>query len=332
MSRDFQSRKFLLTINNPNKHEMSADKIEQLIKSIKFRYACYAREIGESGTEHIHLFICATSRIRFSTLKKRFPSAHIDRAYGSVSDNIAYVSKTGKWENSEKSETRIEGSFREFGEPPSDLEDNQPELAEILDDIQSGMSTSDILTEHPKHLFRANAIDVARQTFLADKYRERMRPVCVTYIYGSSGVGKTRGIYQQYPIESICRITSYPKNGIRFDSYSGHDVLVFEEFATQIPIESMLNYLDIYPLMLPARYTDKVACYTKVIITSNLPLNMQYVPEQYDKPKTYNAFLRRINYIIEYDKKGKITKKTLHKEIDLLEEKQGDDDDSKTRD
>ena len=79
------------------------------------------------------------------------------------------------------------------------------------------------------------------------------------------------------------------------------------------------NYLDVYPLMLPARYTDKVACYTKVIITSNLPLNKQYVNEQIEKQKTYNAFLRRINYVIEYDKKGHVKKKTLHKEVSLDE-------------
>lgn len=317
ISKDTQSRKWLITINNPNEHNFDEKEIENTLKTFKFRYACYAREIGEKGTEHIHLFICAKSKIRFSTLKNRFTIAHIDKAYGTVADNIAYITKTGKWENSDKSETRIEGTFKEFGHPPSELEENSPELAQVLDDIVSGMTTSEIITEYPQHIFRANAIDTVRQTFLADKYRERMRSVRVTYIHGASGVGKTRGIYKQYSTESICRITSYPKNGVKFDSYSGHDVLVFEEFASQIPIEEMLNYLDIYPLMLPAHYTDKVACYTNVIITSNLPLSKQYVNEQVEKPKTYNAFLRRINYVIEYDKKGNTKKKILHKEVNL---------------
>lgn len=320
IKKDIQCRKWILTINNPDEHNFTENMIEKVLNSFKFRYACLSREIGENGTPHIHLFIYANSRIRFSTLKKRFPTAHIDKAYGSVADNIAYITKTGKWANTAKSETNIEGSFKEFGEAPSELEERSPELSQILQDIVSGMSTSEIITEYPQHIFRANAIDTVRQTFLADKYRERMRSVCVTYIHGASGVGKTRGIYKQYPAESICRITAYSKNGIKFDSYSGQDVLVFEEFASQIPIEEMLNYLDVYPLMLPARYTDKVACYTKVIFTSNLPLDKQYVREQVEKPKTYNAFLRRINYVIEYDKKGNAKKKTLHKEVKLDEE------------
>ena len=77
-------------------------------------------------------------------------------------------------------------------------------------------------------------------------------------------------------------------------------MLVFEEFSSQIPIEDMLNYLDIYPLSLPARYNDKTACYTKVYITSNSPLENQYWVEQQARPETWRAFLRRIHTVVEY--------------------------------
>ena len=79
---------------------------------------------------------------------------------------------------------------------------------------------------------------------------------------------------------------------------------MFEEFNAQIPIEDMLNYLDCYPLMLPARYNDRVACYTKVYITSNQPIERQYRAEQTDRPETWRAFLRRIDNIIEYLRDG----------------------------
>ena len=47
----------------------------------------------------------------------------------------------------------------------------------------------------------------------------------------------------------------------------------------------MLNLLDIYPLMLPARKKrQKVACYTKVYITSNLLLSRQYQAVQQYHP------------------------------------------------
>ena len=84
-------------------------------------------------------------------------------------------------------------------------------------------------------------------------------------------------------------------------------MLVFEEFNNQIPIEEMLNYLDVYPLMMPARYNDRVACYTRVYITSNIPLEYQYTAVQAQRPDTWKAFLRRIHKIVHYTENGVVT-------------------------
>ena len=62
----------------------------------------------------------------------------------------------------------------------------------------------------------------------------------------------------------------------------------------------LVTTLDIYPLYLPSRYSDRVACYTTGYITSNLPLEKQYHTEQWDRPETWRAFLRRIHAVIEY--------------------------------
>ena len=54
------------------------------------------------------------------------------------------------------------------------------------------------------------------------------------------------------------RVTDYKHP---FDSYCGEEVLVLEEFRSDFPIGSILNYLDIYPIQLPAGYNNKQACY-----------------------------------------------------------------------
>ena len=132
----------------------------------------------------------------------------------------------------------------------------------------------------------------------------------VTYIFGAAGTGKTSGIYQKHDPRDVCRVTNYRVGkGISFDHYHGQDVLVFEEFHSQIPIEDMLNYLDIYPLYLPARYTDRTACYTKVYLTSNIPLAEQYPEIQRKQPETWKAFLRRIHKVIMYGIDGSITER-----------------------
>ena len=66
----------------------------------------------------------------------------------------------------------------------------------------------------------------------------------------------------------------------------------------------MLNYLDGYPLMLPCRYANRQACYTKVYLISNVPLENQYRGVQMDEPLTWKAFLRRIHHVVEYTAEG----------------------------
>ena len=74
----------------------------------------------------------------------------------------------------------------------------------------------------------------------------------------------------------------------------------------------MLNWLDVYPVDLPCRYNNKTACYTKVYLTSNKPLEEQYRSWQREEPESWNAFLRRIHCIKVFDKNGNIKEyKTL---------------------
>ena len=62
-------------------------------------------------------------------------------------------------------------------------------------------------------------------------------------------------------------------------------------------ISDMLNYLDGYPVELPCRYANRVACYTKVYIISNISLEQQYPNVQAEYPETWNAFRRRIKNV-----------------------------------
>lgn len=314
MDSNIQSRKWLLTINNPQNSNLGHSEIIRIASLSNPDYMCLVDERATTGTLHTHLFIYSHSPIRFSTLKNRFPTAHIDKANGSVMENRDYLRKEGKWEGSDKEKTNLLDTFEEFGEIPKPCNESNPDMAELLEEIENGYSTYEIIMKHPKFGFKGKDIDYIRQTILDNKYKEIKRNVVTTYICGKSGTGKTRSIYAKHKASDICRITSYRKgNPALFDGYNGQPVLVFEEFAGQVPIEEMLNYLDIYPLLLPARYNDKVACYKTVYITSNIPLDMQYPDVQTVKPETWNAFLRRINYVEEYTDYGVFTRRVLNK-------------------
>ena len=92
-----QSRKWLLTINNPLDHGMTHDEIIDRAQKFNPDYVCLADEIGASGTLHTHVYLYSSSPMRFGTVKKRFPTAHIDKATGTSKEIRDYVCKQGKW-------------------------------------------------------------------------------------------------------------------------------------------------------------------------------------------------------------------------------------------
>lgn len=106
---------------------------------------------------------------------------------------------------------------------------------------------------------------------------------------------------EEHGYDKVCRVTDYDHP---FERYNGEDTIVFDEFRSQLRISDMLNYLDGYPLMLPCRYANRQACYTKVYLISNVPLEQQYRGVQMDEPLTWKAFLRRIHHVVEYTAEG----------------------------
>ena len=89
---------YQLTINSPIEKGYTHQHILDIFRS-KFKtlnYLCMADEQGSMF--HTHIFVVFTSRVRFTMLKRYFPEAHIEKCRGSVSDNVNYIKKNGKWE------------------------------------------------------------------------------------------------------------------------------------------------------------------------------------------------------------------------------------------
>ena len=55
MSKVKQSRKYLITINNPQKHDLGHDEIKKRLLLSNPIYFCLTDEIGENGTYHTHV-------------------------------------------------------------------------------------------------------------------------------------------------------------------------------------------------------------------------------------------------------------------------------------
>lgn len=317
IKKDTQAWKYQLTINNPLDAEISdGDKmvkvpftheeiILRLSKLSTIQYWCMADEVGNEGeTPHTHVFFYSRSPIRFSTVKNQFPTAHIESAYGTCQENKDYIAKLGKWESTDKSQTSQEGTFEQGGTMPThEKKSANAGQQYIFELVESGYQDAEILRMYPESFLYLDKIQRARQTLLEDEAKSNWRDLQVTYIYGKTNTGKTRSVMEQFGYANVYRITDYAHP---WDSYKMQDVVLFEEFRSSLRIQDMLSYLDGYPCTLPARYTNKQAGFTKVFITTNIPLEKQYPEVQEKEPETWAAFLRRIHKVQHFRGDGTI--------------------------
>lgn len=240
--------------------------------------------------------------VYFSSIKKNFPSAHIEEAQGTAEENRAYIRKEGKWEDTEKGTTNLKDTFEEWGTMPQTGQGRRSDLANLYQMIKDGYSNVEILEINPDNLLNLQHIDKARLEILASRYKaERRMNLIVTYVSGATGFGKSRYILDNHGDSNVYRVTDYKHP---FDTYSGEDVIVFEEFRSDLPIGNMLNYLDIYPLQLPARYNNRQACYNFVYVVSNWKLEDQYHNIRLEQTETWNALMRRIHKVRIYTAPG----------------------------
>lgn len=301
-----QRNAFQITINHPLDYGFDHHTIKQkLIEHFStLKYFCMADEVGVQGTPHTHIYVCFSSRVRFSTVQRHFNKCHILPAHGSAKANLEYIKKTGKWANTEKAETRVPGTFEEWGKLPNH-KGKRADLEELYELIEGGYSNAEILAINHDYIIYLDKMDKIRTTLLIDKFKGvRRLDLRVVYVYGKTGKGKTRDILDRYGDEAVARVTDYIHP---FDYYACQDIIEFEEFRSSLRISDMLNYCDIYPVELPARYSNKYACYTRVFITSNWPLEKQYSEVQQDSPETWKAFLRRIHEVQVYQDDGSVT-------------------------
>lgn len=279
-----RSRNWILTINYKDEEPRENNELLEYIKEIKsLVYSAFQLEQGEHGTKHHQIYISFKYQKTFETIKKKFPKAHIEAVKGTPKQASEYCTKE---------DTRI-GEPIIYGELP--IKGKRTDMEDIYEMIVNDCSFKEIREAYPSQYIRYKGkIHETRQEILEERYSKMFRKLDVVYICDLPGVGKTRYIMEKYGYDDVFRVSNY-KNP--FDTYKGEKVIVFEEFRSSLPIEQMLNYLDGYPLRLPARYGDKVACYDKVYVVSNWEYKDQYEHVRNQHPTTAQALDRRINFV-----------------------------------
>ncbi len=119
----------------------------------------------------------------------------------------------------------------------------------------------------------------------------RVDPPTVIVLWGSTGVGKTRHVYDHHPTGDV--YTKMPQNKW-WDGYTGQPVVLIDDFdGKSIDYTTMLRLLDRHPCLVEVKGGTVNMNSSTVFITSNIEPKYWY-----DDRDELTALMRRITQVI----------------------------------
>lgn len=173
--------------------------------------------------------------------------------------------------------------------------------------IEDGWSNFEIMRSLPWTTDKQSAMNAYRLAFLETTVGQQWRDVNVTLCFGAPGTGKTNYVRDTFGYENTHFVRQGERFSGNFDSYRGQDALCFDEWLDyRWQATSMNGFLDGHPIELPARYGNRMACFTNVVICTNQSLDDIYSGLRTSMPDLYYAFFRRVDTILEFTATGEV--------------------------
>jgi len=236
--------RFVFTINNWTQEEYTylTEKFAPTVKWIVIGKELSKPEDGSAPTPHLQCACILGTRMAFSALKKLpgFKRAHIEQMRGQPVDSLIYCTK-------EDSNAFVLGDLPKPGK--------RNDISGAVLRIQNGESLRSMAKDDE------GGIAVVKfhkgLTVLRSLCRpQRTSPPSVFWLYGPTGVGKTRSAYAA--CARLCKSRGLPEDdiwissgGLRwFDGYDGQLCVIFDDFRNKhvTSFAFFLRLLDRYPV------------------------------------------------------------------------------------
>ena len=306
---DTVSRSWFAVFNNPEKHGYSGSPLEivnrlkdEWIEDKHDRKGYWAYCISSDGLKHVHMILEGSVAMRFSAVKKAYPSAHLSPTKGNKKQVMAYIKKEPPFD--EKGEEVIEsvsyGNIEGFKKYP--ISNSNDVLITIENLIEEGYTPSQIMAEDIR--FREKE-SVIRKAYFARRYEETppLRTVKVIWHFGESGSGKSYTyvkLCEKHGDDYIYFFSDYSNRGVGgFDNYCGEPILFMDELKpNSLPFELLLTITQGYRTQIHCRYSNCYALWNEVHITSVFSPESIYkgMVKSARSIDTINQLLRRIDY------------------------------------
>lgn len=315
---DDVSKSWFCVFNNPADHGYSGEPhevIERLknewIEESPTRTGAWAYCISADGLHHIHMVLEDVKAMRFTAIKKSYAvGMHFEPTKGNKEQAEGYIQKKGKY--AEKGEQVV--YIDRHGEIKG-AQGQRRDLEVIEQLIKDGATPQAIMS---LSLGYRRYEKLIRDAFFHKRFEETpfLRDVNVYWHVGVSGSGKSFSASQlidEFGSDEVYFITDYD-NGF-MDKYNGEKILFLDEYRGQIKYSKLLTMLQGYKTQIHARYSNAVALWSEVHITSVLTPDMVYskLVSDYDSRNidTFEQLKRRINSIIYHYKENEQYKKFI---------------------
>lgn len=265
-----KARRFQLTLNEVSQYENLKDYLTNL-KSMTYMISC--KEIAPTtGHEHIHTFICFSTPIKLSL--KKTCGAHIEYCKGTVQQNIDYVKKDGT-------------ILDEIGEPPNERGGSHTvgELKKIDDPNE--------LDWKEYRTWKEIRSEISCDINIRDWYKPDVK---VTYIWGDSGVGKSKYAMERCLEEGYDTVNIVKHAGEFWHGIGTAKCAIYDDFRpSDMKPAEFINFIDYNKHLLNIKGGSKPNEYTRIFITSVIPPEDLYQGLNSEEPR--KQWLRRMEII-----------------------------------
>lgn len=294
---------FSLTCNNYNDDDVKRFRDVANMKSVKTGTLAY--EVGgKEKTPHLQCALSFSNKKSLDVMRKLFPGYHIEPMQRTIIHLHSYCCKGIDPPDHKKWKWTCTGTMAEietFGTWP--CQGSRTDLIAVCNDIKEGASTPyDVLTTQPTlyHQYGRTINELYDRAVLGNLKRT-FKTKCI-YLYGSSGSGKSRWIYDNYPTDDIY-IHNWSDKGW-WDAYcpARDKVVVFDDFrCADVRFNELLKLMDRYPWSVPRRGQRPLPFMAETIIfTSVIPPSCLY-KKYCSGNDNIKQLLRRIETTIDLD-------------------------------
>lgn len=263
------SRSWCFTLNNYSEAD------EQFLKDLEKKYLVFGREVGESGTPHLQGFITFNGPKRFPAVKKLMPKAHWEQAVASDAGNYCMKDRSYYLEDNRKTQGKRE-----------DLR-AATQLA-----ISEGREA--LLANLPHMYVKYHG---GFDKLVLMKSNKRSWVPTVYWIYGPTGVGKTRWVHQEEDEDNLWVSMSTLR---WWDGYESQSAVLLDDLRGEnVAFDYLLRILDRYQFMVQVKGGCRQLVARRIYITAPIsPREMYGEAKGGFTNEDIGQLLRRITKVI----------------------------------